>query len=368
VGSRQDAGHRDLAADTVIGFVLVTGISILMISVVMLMGAPALEQVQSRQQVDTMVGSYQRLDRGVSTLLSGAPAGTTPSWQVSMADGSLSLDDGGDQIWVFAVNRHQEGGDYEFWFGNYSDGDGKLDVKYSSGPSIPSGQFKMTGVRWDKEEDVDSNSETHTGSSFDPGDDYEITDAVDWELAGHVTQVKLEDQSNEDGNETVAEAWFIDAGAVEWELRRSQIIRLYYQNTGILADIDDGQVLHNTPRLRAPDTDGETDSVFIRIVNLNGTVAVGGRSTSEILLSSEGNHPRVSTSNVTQVQLYPPTSMIEAWERHLTSDITGTAYDWDESDAVFGPNEGAAFFDASGDEMSATLVETKVVMDRTGGS
>jgi hypothetical protein len=35
---------------------------------------------------------------------------------------------------------------------------------------------------------------------------------------------------------------------------------------------------------------------------------------------------------------------------------------------VFGPDEGAAFFDASGDEMSATLVETKVVMDRTGGS
>lgn len=367
MGSSKAFRRPDEGADTVIGFVLVTGISLVMISVVMLMGAPALEQVQSRQQVDSMVSSYQRLDRGVSTLLSGAPAGTTPSWQVSMAAGSLSLNEGGEHVWGVVANRHQEGGDYRFWFGEYADGDGEIVVE-NDGEDVS--QFELTATRWDTDsEEEDETSATTTlnsGNTFRFGDD--VTEDL-WNLAGNATQFRLRDTSNEPGNRTVAHAWFIDAGAVDWTLSRSDQIRLLYQNTAILADIDDGQVLHNMPRLRSPDTDGSEDSVFVRVVNLNGTIAVGGRSTSDILLSSEGNHGRISTSNATEVQIYPPTSMHDAWERHLKDDDVGLGYSWmDDASRPFVGEESAAFFQTSEDEMTATLVETTVQMRRSGGT
>jgi hypothetical protein len=368
VGSSIARDRPDAGADTVIGFVLVTGISILMISVVMLVGAPALEQVQSRQQVDSMVGSYQRLDRSVSTLLSGAPAGTTPSWQVSMADGSLTLDEGGTQIWGFAANRWQENQEYEFWFGEYDDGDSQVKI-LNAGPAT-NGDLRVEITRWENDDDKTTDTETIAGG-LGNGGEHDVN-ALTWDMAGQSTQIKLKDLGNEDGNRTVAHAWFVDAGAVEWSLSRGgEMKRLFYQNTGILADLDEGQVMHNPPRLRAPDDDvaGE-ESVFVRIVNLDGALSVGGRSTTDVLLSSEGNHARLSSGNATQAQIYPPTETLTAWKRHLATADDGLGYSWEDGKSVFTSSEAAAYYDApaSSDEIAVTLVETTVEMARSGGT
>lgn len=376
MGSSKAAGRRDLAADTVVGFVLVTGISLLMMSVVMLMGTPALEQVQSRQQVDSMIGSYQRLDRGVSTLLSGAPAGTAPAWQVSMAEGSLSLDEGGDHLWGFVVNRWQQGETYEFWIGDYADGDDQLVIE-NNGPHIASDDFQIKATRWEADDDVAVDTTKRTEFPDDATytlDDSSFDSGTFWDLEGHTTHLKLMDLGNDVGNETVAHVWLIDGGAVEWEQTRGgSMMRLLYQNTGIVADMDEGQVLHNTPRLQPPDEEvaGE-EKVFVRVVNLQGAFSVGGRSTTEVLLSSEGNHPRISTANATQAQLYPPTGMIDAWKRHLTNENAGFNYDWDapgDRDVfVDADDEQAAHYTPGDGELAATLVETNVNLTRAGGT
>lgn len=372
MGSSKAAARRDLAADTVIGFVLVTGISLLMISVVMLVGAPALEQVQSRQQMDSMVASYQRLDRGVSTLLSGAPAGTTPSWQVSMADGSLSLDDGGEHVWGYVINKKIDGNEYRFWFGGYSDGDNELTLRYEGSNSIQDADFEIQAIRWEAGEDVEE-WEDPAEPTVTTNDEYTFgvtsSSADLWNIAEHTTQIRLLDTSNDDGEQLVAEAWFIDGGAVEWKLTTGgSMKRLLYQNTGIIADIDDGHVLHNSPRLRTPDHSGDQMEVFVRVVSIDGAVAVGGRSTSEMLLSSQGNHDRFSSAMVTHVQLYPPTSLIPAWERHLTNEAAGFDYQWRDTSPLVGDEGVAHRGPPTGDEVFTTsLVETDLVMKRSGG-
>lgn len=370
------AARRDVAADTVVGFVLVTGISLLMMSVVMLVGAPALEQVQSRQQVDAMIGSYQRLDRGVSTLLSGAPAGTAPAWSVSMADGSLSIDEGGDHLWGFVVNRWQQGGEYKFWIGGYADGDDELTIKNDEeSTTIAADEFQITATRWEADDDVATQTTESYANQLGKGDTYTLNDASFasggmWELSGQTTHLKLMDLGNDAGNRTVAHVWLIDGGAVEWEQTSGgSMMRVLYQNTGILADQDNGQVLHNTPRIRPPNEEvAGKEKVFIRVVSLQGALSVGGRSTTEVVLSSQGNHPRVSTANATQAQLYPPVSTIEAWERHLTNEKAGFTYTWNsnEGGSLFVGDEAAAHYSAP--DLSATLVETNINLARSGGT
>jgi hypothetical protein len=366
VGYRTTVGGHDRGADTVVGFVLVTGISLLMISVVMLMGAPALEQVQSRQQTDSMIGSFQRLDRGVSTLLSGAPAGTTPAWQVSMADGSMSLDEGGKHLWGYNANIDRNGNTYEVWFGEYADGDDQVKI-HNNGTAFGSDEFQLEAYRYEAGEEVAQHIFNRT--SLSAGSNFTINDPAFWDLEGHSTQFKIFDRGNSNPDRPVAHAWFIDGGAVEWELSRGgSMTRILDQNTAIVAAIDGGQVMHNTPRLRAPDDSGEgTEDVFVRVVKLEGALATGGRSSTEVLVSSQGNHERVASGNATKVQIYPPTSMSEAWERYLTNEKAGFTYTWEDGFSVFDGKEAAVWY-TSNDRLSTSLVETTVTLSRSGGT
>lgn len=356
--------RRDLAADTVVGFVLITGISLVMITVVMLMGAPALEQVQSRQQVDAMVGSYQRLDRAVSTLLSGAPAGTTPAWQVSMGEGSLSLDDGGQHLWGFVANHERDGNAYGFSFASLADGDAEIEVHNDGPTGIGSDEFQVKATRWEAGDDA---AFQWSSKMAFPADSSHTLDFWSWDLEGRATQMELFDLAYS-SEKPVAEAWFVDGGAITWTTDAGgSHTRVLYQNTAILTDIDNGQVMHNTPRLRGPESVGSGDDqkVFVRFVKFDGALAAGGRSTSEVLLSSQGSHTRVASTNVDSVQIYPPTGMMTTWERYLDDTV---GYDWEEDPGGLGGDEQAATIAAGSNELSATLVETDITLRRTGAS
>lgn len=354
----------DAAADTVIGFVLVTGISISLITVVMLMGAPALQEIQNRQQTDAMVSSYQRLDRGFTTLLSGAPAGTTPAWQVSMSQGSLSTQQGGEYVWGYAVNWTRFGNEYGLEFADFADGDAEITI-YNDQQAFGSGDFVVQATRW--EADTEAADQTISGTQL--GTDSTTTKTLNWELAGHSTQLEFFDAEHST-DKPVAEAWFVDAGAVEWTVSGQDLTSLYYQNTAIIVDVDDGQVMQNAPRIRTPsDTGSGGESVFVRIVKIQGAVSMGGRSSGEVLLSSEGSHARLSSGDVHRVQLYPPTRTMEAWERRLTDESRDYTYELESDPGGLGTEEKFVFRDNStlSGDLSTTFVETDVTMSMAGG-
>lgn len=374
MGSSKTTGRRDRAADTVIGFVLVTGISLLMITVVTILGTPALEQVRSRQQTDSMVGSFQRLDRSVTTLLSGAPSGSAPTWQVSMADGSLTVDDGPEQVWVYAAEIQRNNDHYQFWFGDYADGDRDIEIYYDAGGdgfSSPDQELAIEATRWEG----DNQAAGPDGSTGTPAQDTSMTITLPWDVVGHSTKLELFDE--EIGTDKpIAVAWIVDAGAVEWTLSNGHQQTVRYQNTAVVSQLDGGEVLHNIPRLPSNVIEGSDDErAFVRVVKLEGDASFGGRSSHELVVSNGGSHSRFSRGSIERVQLYPPTSTQQTWKDRVTNEDIDFTYDWeaDPGGASFGlADEAAAVRDAqnlaNNGELSTTFVETVVTVSNEEAS
>lgn len=361
----------DTAASEVVGYVLITGISILAITAVMLTSGPALEKVQSSQQHDAMLRYFHDLDQGFSMLLSGVPSGSTPVWSVSMSQGSISLDSGGDQIWVYATDKDiadnpgsPGSSERTLWYRGFSDGDPTFTADLD-GSSL-SNSLAVEAYRWQGATKTELS--TSISGSAPEWDISATLGGKDVYLDDNTTEWRFYDTSNPSNpsGPPFARAWIIDGGAVEWQRSGADFQRILYQNTAIVALIDDGQVMHNDPRLKEIDTSGSTDHAFIRLANIDGTVSLGGQTSASVLLSSEGNHPRHASSKIEQVQLYPPTSTTTAWKRLLTDADTGYGYEW-IADPDSGGGEPAAIHNDGGNHISVTMVETNVHMTLQGG-
>ncbi|MDX1610719.1 MAG: hypothetical protein R3185_00005, partial [Candidatus Thermoplasmatota archaeon] len=86
-----------------VGFILITAIALISVTVVLLGGQPTLERLQAGQESEAMIGYMGDLEQEVTGLITGSPASTTPAWRVAMASGSLHLDQEG-HIWGFTVD------------------------------------------------------------------------------------------------------------------------------------------------------------------------------------------------------------------------------------------------------------------------
>lgn len=358
----------DQAASEVVGYVLVTGISVLAITVVMLTGGPALEEIRSSQQHDSMLGYFHDLDAGFSMLLSGSPAGSTPVWRVSMSSGSISLDQGQGHVFVYAIDQEDT---QEFWYHNFSDADDTFNIEQSQGSL--SNTLNVQAWSW---EGATKTKISATASST-PAGNWEIT--LGEAIEGRSIEIAVHDGAP-GSTKPIARAWMIDTGAVEWTRGGAEQKRILYQNTGIFTiKSDDQHVLHNHPRIREPENAG-TDGMhlFVRVAKIDGTVSLGGRSTASVLISSDGNHARHSSSDVSRVQLYPPSAAKVAWKRFLTDDALGYTYAWDDNpgsgtsdvEPVAYIETGNPNWKRNGNNLgslSTTLVETEATLTLRGG-
>lgn len=365
---------NDAAASEVVGFVLVTGISVAAITIVLLSGGPALEQVRSSQQHDAMVGYFHDFDQAVSQILSGAPKGSTPVWRVSMSAGSISVQDD-NHTWAYAVDKGQDG----LWYGNFSDGDHSFNITKNGSGSLNIDTIKASA--WDGAWETELDATNPGSVPADGSVEIKLTETgVNYDISGHTVSVTFYSGPPSD-NPPFARVWFVDAGAVTWEKFGAKTQRIHYENSALISDIDEGQVLHNTPRIQPPEDDGDQgEHIFIRMLRINGSASFGGRQTAEILVSSEGNHPRHSSPNVTRIQLYPPERTSTVWERYLTNCPNGFTFTWkdDATDAENG-SEPVAFrsevnkpcpslTDPERDDLAVTMVETGIKLQLRGGA
>lgn len=351
--------ETDVAASEVIGYVLVTGITVVAITLVLLTSGPALDEIRSNQQHDSMIRYFHDLDQNFDTILSGSPSGSTPVWRVAMGSGSLSVQNGTGHTWVYATDNDP---DLETWYADFDDEDNRFTIDIQGSVS---GDVLANASLWE------AGKETELDATVVHDNPYEIilnetSTGADVPLAGNTVQVELEESGNTDG--VFAQVWITDAGSIQWANPGADLDRIVYQNTGIIALVDGGQVLHNDPRIKPTrQIEGDNEYDFVRLATVNGTATIGGRTTASVLLESQGNYERHSTTKAQRVQLYPPTSAAEAWERFLTNENRGYEYNWTSNQA--GGTVPVAYHDKPPrGELHVTMVQTHVTARLQGGA
>ncbi len=321
-GSYRSRGGPDVGVSNVVGFVLITGISLLTISVVLLGGAPTLERVQSGQEVQSMTHAMNGLSEEVSTLVTGSPESTTPSWRTAFSRGTVSLNQTG-HVWGYAVDNHE---DHRIDWGSLHNGDGTIEAYLASPSSVASPSATVSTYDGAKKTELGT-AGFADGSSWADGETRTI-DLVkgisDDDIDGIEVTVK-------DGSTVIAKAFFFDTGAVIYSnAAGSQVQEVAYENSGVMVRQDQGVVLRNTPALRPPQETG-TDkdpkrSVFFRVISLDGSASSGGQTSVTLLLDSGGNHARYSQADVERVQIYPAARYVDGWHRLLTDEVAGFPY------------------------------------------
>ncbi len=337
----------DAAVSEVVGYVLVTGITVVMIVLVVLMSSPTLDRIQSDQAHDSMVGYFHDLDQSFSKILSGSPMGSTPLWRVALPGGaSVSVDNGPGHMWAYAVDHHE---DKKLYYEGFDDAGDTFTVQ-AKDPGEIDGDITFQAWKWEGTERVDDDF-----GLCDP--DCELT----WDLGGSTTEVRFSD--NQDTN--FARVWIVDAGSVDWTRPGQDQFQILYQNTGIISLRDGGELMQNQPRIPAPQAlndDEDEEHVFVRITKVQGAVSIGGQTSATLLVSSDGTNVRHSTATAERVQIYPATSAITAWERHLTDETRGFDYDWDPDDQDI----PVAVKDKQ-EELHVTFLQTEVTLGLQGG-
>lgn len=347
--------HRDQGAESVIGFVLIFGIALAAITVVLLGGTPVLDKVQSEQETDSLARFMNDLDTEISGLISGAPAGATPVWRVSMARGDLHLEDG--HVWAYAIDQDDDAGaGRSLGYAGFHGGTTTFTI-VNEGAALA--DLRATGLLWDGS---GSTPVTVTvPSSLGAGASATVT------LSQAMERRSIEVQFYEGASSVIpfARVWLVDAGAVVWEISAGGALKeVTYQNTGVIHRQGDAMAFVNDPRVRPPvERSSDVDDVFLRIVNLNGNVEVSGRSSTEVLLSSGGNHARFTGSEVNRVQIYPSEQHDAAWVRLLDSDELGYTFTVDSVGSGADEAERATYAPSGGKTLATGFVETPVQLE-----
>lgn len=353
---------RDAGVSDVIGFILITAIALVSVTLVLLGGQPTLERLQSGQEVQAIAASMNSLDHEVESLITGAPASTTPTWRVSMGRGSVNLNDTG-HVWTVAVDL---GSGINLEFGSLDDGDNLVCVKDNGSTSISDPQVRAF---------------LHTASSVSQITGASVASgcgAGEWQLdvvsniAGNSTEVRFHDGSPS-STPVLHRVYFIDSGAVIWSEGGQEVA---YENTAVILRQPNGLVMDQRPSLRPPQETGSSSSpkssIFVRVIKLNGTLGLSGQTSATVLLDSDGNHIRLANGDVERVQIYPPPRYREAWTRMLDDDTLGYPYTVSQNSLAnpatraFCDKAAATSCDPDGtalDELAISIVETNVRLE-----
>lgn len=348
----------------VVGYVLVTGITVVAITLVVMMSGPTLDRIQSDQAHDSMVGYFHDLDQSFSKILSGSPTGSTPLWRVALPGGaSVSVTNGPGHMWAYAVDHEEEP---QLVYGGFDDGDDTFTVVVDKG--LIAGDLEFDAWKWEGTDRVDDRK----GLCTEDGGEW--TCGISWALEGSTTEIVFSDSLGED---SFSRIWIVDGGSVVWTQPGSDPLRILYQNTGIISLRDGGEIMQNTPRIPAPQTLEEDDDgdplkehVFVRLTKVDGAVSIGGQTSATLLVSSDGTNVRHSTASAERVQLYPPTSADTAWQRYFnaTDDPTGFDYTWDEDPEGLGiPVYYKDKSTEDGGELHVTMLQTEITLGLRGG-
>lgn len=349
---------RDDAADTVIGFILITLVALVAITLVLIGGEPALERVQSGQEADSMLRYFGDLETEVSGLITSSPAGATPVWRVAMPRGDLELR--GAHVWAYAVDLEVAGNTYRFDYAGFGDGDDRMSIQ---NPATGSTSL-AAGARIDfyqHQGAVETALGTHSfAGGFPTGSVEAVTLPI--ALEDNVLELRL----FRDATDTtpVARVWFIDTGAMVWHLPVGGTNqRVAYENSGVISEQGNAAFVYNEPKLRQPKARSATiDDVFFRAINLDGTVSAAGRSATDVLLVSGGTHSRFSSSDVDRVQIYPALHWQTPWTQLLDEDTLGYTYTI-ATHAFASDGQQVATYEAGAKTLATSFVETDIILE-----
>ncbi|MGQ0535638.1 MAG: DUF7289 family protein [Methanobacteriota archaeon] len=320
-----------LAVSPVVGMVLVLAISVSGIAMIVSWGMPAIGEMQANVELRSSVKQFEGLD-GQLRLLTGTASKTTPRWQPSFRSGTLSVASN-DHRWVATLDVKSG---YNMSLSSVGDRDNF--VRFTNKAAFPIDQFIFKAYELSGSAEsalvVSSTSTCATPTRPGPyslaagasGTAYLCKSSQPYNLQNAAARLDFLNHSiaADQGNVT-SRAFVVDTGAIKFKTGGGFVPKEVYSNNGALLYGAQGKnlTIGNTPLTPPPrsftSASGTTVwSLFVRIIQFNGTADYSGGRTPSILLNLYDTSKRADETNVSggvRVTIYG--GLRDSWYSYL---------------------------------------------------
>lgn len=313
--------------------ILVLGISIAGMAAVLSWGLPAIEEMRSNVELRTSLKQFQALDAEVKALAAGQASKTTPKWQPSLQAGYVQIMSDVDR-WVITTDILAG---YNMTLFGLDNTTSNSFVLHNHG-SAAIAKLNVTATKLVGSEETALAVSTSSGSStqMDPNTaslaaGAEVTLYV-WDPSGPavlfdgvVLRFTITEENG--GTSTKSKAWMIDTGSVEYTSETGYATKQVIENNGMII-VGDPTDLYSATEPLIPEprtfTNGATTtrSLFVRIVQMNGTGSFSGEQIVDVLLNLYGTFTLADESDVEGVRITVYGDRQEAWYRYFTDPYT----------------------------------------------
>lgn len=346
-GMRARRCHADLAVSPVVGMVLVLAISIVGITVVLVWGLPAINEMKAGVEHQAVATQLQEFNSDVLELAKATASKTAKVWRVSQSQGQFNIEPATER-WTIGVDAKSKLGTpplYNFTIVDVEDTDNKISIRYWSPPGAPnvfpfnlkadfldaSTTIPLTVVSKGTADGACATTATGGGQtvyvagsqSFDGGERrwFCLYDSAGKPISvsGRLLQVEIINHQVTPANrETAAVFWITDTGRAHWQLSTANGLREAYVSNGVVFQgTNGGLVLDGNPPIAAPVKQAGAWRFFSRLVTVNGTVALGGQGTVDILLNLYGSRTLADEFSATGVKIRISGDLATAWRGYL---------------------------------------------------
>lgn len=320
----------DVAVSPIVGAIMVLAISIVGIAGVLSWGLPAIEEMRASVALATAVRQLEAFDAEVEALAAGSAGKTTPKWQAALQGGALEVV-GGSNRWSVTVNV---GSGHNYTLYGLDDASANSFILHQHGTAsvtkLNVSAWKVVGG-----EEVPLNVSASSGSTaqMDPnavslaaGEEREL-----WVWNATGTAVKFDDvllkiavKEESGGTSVKARAWMLDVGEVLYTVETGVGEKAVVATNGILFAGTPAELyavdspLVPEPRTFKSASGEETRSLFVRLVQLNGTGSFAGDQTVDVLLNLYGTFSLADEADVESVRFVVHGDRRPPWYRFFT--------------------------------------------------
>ncbi len=365
----------DEGVSPVVGMILVLAISVVGIATILQWGVPAIDEMKASVETKSVQAQFMELLADVQELEAGTAGKTAKRWQPSLQRGELAFR-GIDEKWAFSWDLRSDVGTpwdrtknrYNFTFAELNDTDDVVWIRHDGDVTLDESKIALRLYRIDgtlateqviREDNVSTNSQP---ANLD-------ADADDW-TTGETKRFYMRTKPNDpaastvslypttfglrfdvyDDGELVAQAWLLYAGSVRFKLNTGGGERqIVLTNGGLMAAQHGAYAFLNSPPISPPKNTSTTYRFFGRVVQVNGTLEMGGDHRFDVLVNLYGTAGLVDAACASSVEcakdvkVYPMGKLAGVWRNYYLDEDNGYRF-WSRSVTVSGP--GGAGSDA----------------------
>lgn len=360
--------RRDEGVSPVVGMVLVLGISIVGIAAILYWGLPAIDEMKANVEHQSIEAQFQELDASIKELVAGTTEKTAKRWQPTLNRGSVLLLNE-TEGWVYAIEMYHATADYEFVYGGFDNTDNAFTIRNADGADDVGAAtieaFRVTGTTAGQALDVYKNGVLwNAAQPWGDGTTFALTlkdkNGDDAPIKNATIRFRIYE-----GNDKIAEAWFVPTGRVDYRLEAGLGTKTVTQNNGaVISGNGLTSTLLNPPPLPPISETAGLPRFFARAVLLNATGSFVGSDRFDVLItlyststlaSYDCINDDPSVDCVGSIKIFNYGQNQATWHNYLTN--TGRGYEFEERD-----HAGIKYIEDTREKMGFTLLQSHVQM------